>query len=287
MSSDILTVGLSVYNDEDFLEDCIQSVLNQTFSEFKFIIVDDGSADSSISIIKQFDDPRIKFLNDGVNRQLPYRLNQIADLVDTKYLARMDADCIMEKHRFEKQIKVLEQNPEIDVLGTNAYSIDASNNIRGLSLNFNDSVNSRNLFKVKRFVHPTITGKTTWFNNNKYDEKAIRIEDAELWDRARKGSEFYVLDEPLLFYREFGGDYYQKYKKSIPSFFYVSKKSFLKKNYKRGFNWLYKGIRGILKSVFYKFYSLLGMEDSLIKRRFYSLNKNSIEEAKQVLRGSV
>src|SRR5699024_8882768 len=161
----MITIAIPFFNDEKYLDYAIRSVINQTYKNWILLLVDDGSSDQSLEIARKYaeSDTRIRLLSDGENKRLPFRLNQIAEQTTTRYLARMDSDDIMHPERIEKQLKILEENPQIDVLGSNAYSIDDKNNIRGIR----KKVTSPNIIKrTKGFIHPTITGQTKWFKNN-------------------------------------------------------------------------------------------------------------------------
>jgi hypothetical protein len=203
-------------------------------------------------------DPRISLYSDGKNKNLGFRLNQIPSLVDTKYLARMDADDIMHPEKIEKQLKILESHSEIDVLGTNAYSIDGNNIVNGIRLGVKkDEV----LRKVNGFIHPTIVAKTEWFINNPYDIKAVRIEDTELWFRTSNKYNFQILVEPLFFYREFGNNYYKKYINGYSSMIYA----LVKHNYNLKF--LKKTLKYYITGLIYLLFNLFGKEGFLIKKR--------------------
>src|SRR5690606_41692456 len=95
------------------------------------ILVDDGSTDRSLEIARSFVDSRIRIISDGFNRRLPYRLNQIINEAEYDIIARMDADDLMAVDRLEKQIKVLNENPKIDLVVTSLYSIGNKNEILG------------------------------------------------------------------------------------------------------------------------------------------------------------
>ena len=255
----MVTIAIPFYNADSYLELAIQSVFNQTYKNWKLLLVDDGSTDNSLQIASKYKkDPRVTIYSDGKNKNLGYRLNQIPTLVDTKYLARMDADDIMHPEKVEKQIKILESYPEIDVLGTNAYSINEYNKVNGIRLNFDKN---EILMKVSVFIHPTIIAKTEWFINNPYDVKAVRIEDAELWFRTYNKYNFQILTEPLFFYREFGNNYYQKYFKGSSSMLYV----LIKHNYNLEF--LKKTLKYFITGTIYFFFNLIGKEDALIEKR--------------------
>lgn len=218
---DFISVGIPFFNAEQFLSKAIESVISQSYDNWELLLLDDGSNDGSLEIAKRFEqhDNRVKVFSDGKNKGLGARLNELAILSNGEYIARMDADDIMHPKRLETQLQILKDNPSIDVLGTNAYVIDENNLVFGMRYRENSGMT-----KVEHFIHPTIMAKKQWFLDNPYDEKAIRIEDAELWFRTKSKSNFRMISEPLLFYREFGSYYYPKYIKVIPSLIYLNNK---------------------------------------------------------------
>ncbi|HAS7841575.1 TPA: glycosyltransferase family 2 protein, partial [Vibrio cholerae] len=119
MSSPKISVVMSVYNGEKYLGEAIDSILKQTFSDFEFIIINDGSTDKTLEIIKSYmkKDDRIVLVS-RENKGLIVSLNEGLDLAKGQYIARMDADDISIKSRFEKQIEFLDSNPDIGVCGT-------------------------------------------------------------------------------------------------------------------------------------------------------------------------
>lgn len=256
----ILTIAIPFYNAEKYLAKAIDSVIWQTHQDFKLILLDDGSTDSSLTIAQSYaaKDNRIIVVSDGENKNLGFRLNQIPYLVDTKYLARMDADDIMHPEKIEKQIKILIENQNIDVLGTNAYTINDIDEVVGIRV---DPKDRNELIEVSGFIHPTIMAKTEWFKNNPYDIKAIRIEDAELWYRTSKFNNFQILTEPLFYYREFNGGYYKKYLAAQKS-----KKYILSKYPKNSF-WLKYYRKNFISGKIYQFFNFFNKEYFLINRR--------------------
>lgn len=253
-----VTIAIPIYNAEKYLEEAIQSVLSQTFQDFELWLVDDGSVDSSIAICEKFSsDERVKIFSDGKNLKLSVRLNSIAQNVKTEYLMRMDSDDIMHPQKLERQLAVLQLKPEIDVLGTNAYSIDENSFVVGkrydVSLDF--------FGEMMPFIHPTIIAKTSWFRENLYDENAVRVEDAELWMRTKGRYVFRTLGEPLLFYREIGSQYYKKYFQGFPGVFYLLKKNFLSLAY------LKFCLRYFIASFVYLIFYIFGKETVLTEKR--------------------
>lgn len=272
----MVTIAIPFFNDERYLELAIKSVLKQTYTAWRLILMNDGSKDNSFNIARKYEalDPRIKVYSDGENKQLATRLNEIAHLAETKYLARMDADDIMHPKRIESQVKILEENPQIDVLGTNAYSIDGNNQIQGVRIKYDN--NNLTLIDVKGFIHPTIMAKTEWFRANPYDTKAVRVEDFELWQRTYAINVFKLYTEPLLFYREFGANYYKKYFKGVKPLLYVANKNG---------NIMYYLIlmRFVIKGISYKFLNMIKLEDLLIKRRSLPLSDDLKNKGEDLL----
>jgi glycosyltransferase involved in cell wall biosynthesis len=281
----IITVGLPVYNAAQFLNDCLNSILNQTYTNFELLIIEDGSSDDSIKIIESFTDDRITFIKDGLNKGLPNRLNQITQLAKGDYIVRMDADDIMHKDRLEKQLQILKDNPLIDVLGSNAYSINEKNEIEGVRMQLNEK--SKDLMRVNSFIHPTIMGKKKWFRKNLYNEKLRRVEDAELWYRAKQVSNFYCTSIPLLFYREIGGAYYKKYKVGISSMLDISKIFYNKRQIKNGLIWSFLGIKYFFKYIIYSLFNILNMERILVEKRNIRLSESQEKKATATLRLSI
>ncbi|MET3035647.1 glycosyltransferase family 2 protein [Chryseobacterium sp. NRRL B-14859] len=262
-----VTIAIPIYNSEKYLEEAILSVLRQTYDDFELWLVDDGSTDASVEIAAKFlYDKRVKVLSDDKNLGLAVRLNEIAKMVETEFLARMDNDDIMHPDKIKKQLDIFESIPEIDVLGTNAYSIDENNMVVGKRYNLSDS----QLVKVDRFIHPTVMARTVWFRNNPYDPNALRVDDTDLWIRKKNTSVFKVIGEPLFFYREVGNKYYQKYFKGIPGMWYI-----LKKN-KFSFDYFIFSAKYLLSCVVYFIFYLFGKESILIQ------NRNEVKMEKKI-----
>jgi glycosyltransferase involved in cell wall biosynthesis len=144
----------------------------------------------------------VRIISDEKNKGLIFRLNQIASLAKGKYLARMDADDLMQPTRIEKQVEFLENNPDVDLVDTGAYSIyrnEVPKGKRGL----NDiNTDAKQVIKRAMLLHASVAGKTNWFINNPYNEEYVRAEDYELWCRTFKYSKFGRIKEPLYIVRE-------------------------------------------------------------------------------------
>jgi len=197
-----VTVGLPVHNAERTLGDAIRSVFAQTLDDWELIVVDDGSCDRSLQIAQAVNDSRVRVLSDGVNRGLVSRLNQIAGLARGDYLARMDADDLMHPERLALQTEYLDAHRETHLVVAAAYTIDAEDNLTGIRGLSPLAATSETALRGPPFIHPTVTGRRSWFRANPYDEAFVRAEDAELWCRTLGCTRVAKLDQPLLFYRD-------------------------------------------------------------------------------------
>jgi len=117
MNNPLVSVVMASYNEEAFIGEAIDSVLHQSFDDFEFIIINDGSTDKTESIILSYTDKRIKYIKNDTNIKLIASLNKGLTLAQGKYIARMDADDICELNRFQKQVEFMEANPEIGISG--------------------------------------------------------------------------------------------------------------------------------------------------------------------------
>jgi glycosyltransferase involved in cell wall biosynthesis len=124
MKSPLVSVLMPVYNGEKFLNEAIDSILNQTYADFEFLIINDGSTDNSETIILSYDDSRIRYEKNNSNLKLIATLNKGIELANGKYIVRMDADDISTSDRIEKQVAFMEKNSDIGLCGTWFESFD-------------------------------------------------------------------------------------------------------------------------------------------------------------------
>jgi glycosyltransferase involved in cell wall biosynthesis len=126
-----ISVITPVYNCERFIKESVLSIIGQSFSDFEFIIINDGSTDGTADIIKSFNDSRIRFVDYNENRGVLARSKEAIDLAVTPYIAIHDGDDISMSNRFELQFKYLEDNLDIFCVGGRAKKIDLSGNFIG------------------------------------------------------------------------------------------------------------------------------------------------------------
>jgi len=204
MKEPLVSVILPVYNGGGLLVAGVKSIVNQTYQNWELVIMDDGSTDGGLALVRELNDPRIRIYSDGVNKGLSRRLNEAVSKTEGKYIARMDADDIAFPDRLEKQVLFLEKNKDIDLVGCRAVVFKDRGEIIGL-LPF--ALDHRSLTaQVWRNIplpHPTWMGKASWFKDNLYaDPEVRRSEDQELLLRTHSFSRFACLPDVLFGYRQ-------------------------------------------------------------------------------------
>lgn len=182
-----ISVIMAVYNLEKTVDKAIQSILDQTYTDWVMIICDDGSTDGTYEIIKGYEekypDKFIIIQNDG-NKKLPYSLNHCLEYVETDLVARMDGDDWSAPDRFEKQVDFLNKHPEYDLVGTGIAVNDGEKNI-GAIIRI-PIPTKETMLKENAFSHATImTYKRVYDALGGYslDPTVLRVEDVDLWCR--------------------------------------------------------------------------------------------------------
>lgn len=201
----LVSVVMPVYNGEKYLKESIESILNQTYKNIEFIIIDDCSTDSSFKIIQNFKDVRIKYLKNKKNSGQSASRNNGMNLAKGKYIAIMDADDVSYPERIEKQVIFMEKNVNISILGTSVDMYDdvskkSKYNIKGYRT---EEVSIGLLFDAV-FTNPTVMlrKKDILKNNILYDANLRVNDDYDFWVKAEeKELNMAVLEDVLLKYR--------------------------------------------------------------------------------------
>lgn len=196
----VVTVLMSVFNGETYLHDAILSILNQTFTNFEFIIIDDASTDNSFNIIRSFQDQRIRLVQNEKNSGLTKSLNKGLRLAKGKYVARMDADDVSLSDRLEKQVQFMERNPEVGICGT-WFKVTAKDKIVQHPTTHQEILTA--LFKDNAIGHPTsmLRKEVITRYNLFYNENFLASQDFELWIRAASATKLANIPEVLVLYR--------------------------------------------------------------------------------------
>ena len=204
MKNPMVSVLLSVYNGEKYLDEAIESILNQTYQDFEFIIINDGSTDKSLEIIEKYkkEDNRIVVIS-RENKGLIYSLNEGISQAKGKYIARMDADDISLATRFEEQVKFMEKNLDIGICGTAVIGFGEGIKENTWKLSTADKTIKTGLLFSSCFAHPTVMIRRKLILEKKlyYDKRILHAEDFELWTRMAIYTKFANLKIPLLKYR--------------------------------------------------------------------------------------
>lgn len=186
MSENLISVILSVHNEEKYILDCLQKIYLQSYRNFECIVVDDFSSDGTANIIRDLEFPRLKLIQNKRKLGLPASLNKAAAIAKGSYLARIDADEYSSRNRFIKQLTVLQNNKEIDVVATSYRLVDNNNKEVALfkkdhdyKKNFNDFINGD-----VGFCHGSVMiRKSTFERVGGYDERYQKAQDLDLWLR--------------------------------------------------------------------------------------------------------
>ena len=218
MSSPQISVVMPVYNGEQFVAKAVESILNQTFKDFEFIIIDNKSTDNSVKIIKSFNDSRIKLIQNEKNFGIATSLNKGIKNSRAQYIARMDADDISNPNRLEEQIGFLEKNPGISVLGSYASLFDEKGRIW---TNLRPPVvpTLKDWLWGSQVIHASVMMKKQDVQYaGGYDSKTYRVEDYDLWLRMiKKGYVIRTLPKILYAIHWDLSDYNRKNLKSLVS----------------------------------------------------------------------
>lgn len=255
----------------------------QSYTDWELILIDDGSTDNSNAIAKKFAqaDSRVKLISDGVNRGLISRLNQVIDLAQGEYIARMDSDDMMMPDKIARQMEVLYADKNIDVIDTAAYIINEKGEPTGMrGMGDLGSWNKKKTLKEVLLFHPTVIAKASWYRANKYHEDFVRSEDFELWCRTFDTTVFARVYEPLFIYRE-GRVNIDNYTKSNQSYRKILRK------HGAGVLTPVEITIAIIKSHFktqlYHSFSLLNMQHLLTAKRNSKLSKEKKDQLRNII----
>jgi len=210
-----ISVIMPVYNAEKFLAEAIESILKQSFNNFEFIIINDGSTDASEFIIKKFlSDNRIVFINRQDNKKLVYTLNEGIKKSSGRYIARMDADDISFSERLEKQFLFLEENKNIQLIGTSYISFNKTG-INQIHTHPKSPVEIAYRFVSNTyFCHPSVMFRSELLKEfGNYDN--VEAEDFKFFSKIVSKYPCANIMSPLLYYREHDNNRSVTHKKEL------------------------------------------------------------------------
>ncbi|MBI4839348.1 MAG: glycosyltransferase [Nitrospirae bacterium] len=205
MNTPLISVIMSVFNEDRYLSGSIESILGQTFKDFEFIIVDDASTDSSFEIMQKYaaKDSRIVLIKNSANQGLAMSLNNALRTARGQFIARMDGDDIAEKSRLECQIDFLNKNSRIDLVGSSMYLINTHNDIIARSDMVSDPAILKKLVYFKSpCLHPTWMFRSKILKDLKGYRNLPAAQDYDFLMRLYSfGYAISNITRPLLYYR--------------------------------------------------------------------------------------
>lgn len=195
----LVSVVMPMHNAAKYLREAAQSILDQTYPNIEFVIIDDGSTDDSVSIIRSLNASCIKIHSYPEKQGLAKALNKGIELSSGEYIARMDADDISLNNRIEEQVKYMTENPDVGISGTQIIAI--GNKARSLPVTHEEI--KWYLLNACPFLHPSVIFKRSILLEHQlfYDPSYYGAEDLELWMRASHVTKLTNLDKAYVKYR--------------------------------------------------------------------------------------
>ncbi|MET0282772.1 MAG: glycosyltransferase [Steroidobacteraceae bacterium] len=184
MNEPAVTVFIPAFNRAAYIGTAIQSVLRQGFKDFELLVVDDGSTDRTVEIVKTFDDRRVRLVCNDRNRGIPYTRNRGLDLAAGASIALMDSDDYMMPNRLARQVRFLQSHPEVALVGGWLRRFDNAGNIRGFQTKplVHDQLRVTLLFRTSH-ANTTLMGRTAVLREFRYSEAYPLAEDHDLFVR--------------------------------------------------------------------------------------------------------
>lgn len=206
----MISVVMPVYNVVKFLREAVESILNQTYRDFEFIIVEGGSTDGTVEIIRSYNDPRVHIEvlpvpgAASVHQWFVRSLNRGIEVASRPLIARMDADDVSLPQRFERQLEVFGEHPDLVLLGTGMDYVTESHAVsrRRHSGAIYWSSRCGTELRVPSIPHGSAMFRRAAAHAVEgYREQFIKAEDQDMWYRLAEQGKAAVLDERLFLYR--------------------------------------------------------------------------------------
>lgn len=209
-----VSVLIPCYNASKYISSCIESVLLQDLADFEILIVDDGSNDSSLEIIRSYDDERIRLIELEKNAGITNALNIGLKYCEGQFIARMDADDIAFPSRLSKQVNYLEKYPDHIAVGSSIINFDELGNEALIPYpESNMDIISNLLLFERTMCHPSVMFRRSVVTESKleYSQKYIHCEDMHFWYQLSKLGKLHNIQEPLIKYYRHSDQISSKY----------------------------------------------------------------------------
>jgi glycosyltransferase involved in cell wall biosynthesis len=197
----LISIIMPVFNSEKYIKQAIESILDQSYKKFEFIIIDDASSDSTFEILNAYSktDKRIHLFRNRKNLGVTKTLNLALTHSSGKYIARMDADDWSYPDRLELQVVLMEKNPNVVVSGSYVAVCDANLKIKYIrKYHHSDKEIRKHIFRYSPFAHPATIWNSSVIKKELYNEILTTCQDYELYFRMGKIGKFMNIDKELL-----------------------------------------------------------------------------------------
>jgi hypothetical protein len=202
----LISVVMPVYNRQQYVGAAIESILAQTFTDFEFIIVDDGSRDETVNVINAFDDPRIQLVSLDANRGISHALNVAIGMATGDFIARLDSDDIAMPQRLERQLAHIQAHPQVGICGSSVSWVNEEmKTIPVWQASSNTAMCQAILACDIPFGHPTWMVRRQVYEMSLYQSELEPCEDYDLMVQVAPYWQFTSLQEPLVVMREHPG----------------------------------------------------------------------------------
>ena len=210
----MVSIVLPVYNTAPFLKECIQSIRNQSYTNWEIVLFNDGSTDNSLEVLESIGDTRMRIYSDTKSRGAGWCRNFLISKANGPLVALQDSDDFMTLDRLTLQVEFLESNPHLDIVGSYMTLISDEGEACGVQRVENTNFTLlKVLYKSEFPPHAALMARKSWFLRNPYPTDVPRGEDKFLIAQAIKKNDFSfgLIPQPLYFYRYSGS--IQKHKK--------------------------------------------------------------------------
>ncbi len=195
----MISVIMCVYNGEAYVEKAIRSICNQTYKDFEFIIIDDGSTDNSLNIIKEYmkNDSRIVLVTNK-HEGIVHSANLGISKARGEYIARMDSDDLAHPLRFEMELNVLEKNPKIGVVSTQGFYVYNYEKIKFINRSIHSDEIAFSLISNNKIINSSTIFRKELIHNKAYSHEFNLMEDYHFWVSLIGETQFYTIPIPLV-----------------------------------------------------------------------------------------
>lgn len=272
MTTPSATVLIPVYNGADYIGNCLDSLLDQSYDNYKILVVNDGSTDNTLEVLKQYP---VEVISYDENKGISYALNLGIEHIDTDYILRMDGDDLAHHDRIATQIKFMENNPKIFMGACTSFTGEPSDN--KWSVAFEEkrltTINELRIFYLYHpfLLHPSVIFRTKEWKKKgyRYDSRFDGVEDFELHRRIIMEEEVYLIHLPLIYVRHREGS-----ASSVPKQVTLERLDKANQNFYQSHGIPYESMIFLGKTMFPATYSTSKEELEKAERFTYQLLKN-------------